>query len=72
MNETKNVLMFGNKNQMMLNNGLIIGGIASVGVGIITIVIGGGHYYKTVSGIVCEDQTSNIINDMFEDLTKTK
>ncbi len=71
MNNKKDVLMFGNKAQMKDTNWLIKAGISAIIGGVITLMIGGRSFYKSVWAIQGEDPTSNVINGMFEDLTKT-
>ena len=70
MTKKKNVMIFGNKSELLKTNRLCKAGIYTILAGVITLVIGGKNFYKTVGGIQCDDPASDTINDMYNSLTK--
>jgi uncharacterized membrane protein YidH (DUF202 family) len=64
----KNVLMFANKKEMRRTNRLLKAGVATIAVGVTTLVIGGLRFYKTVWAIQSDNCKSNVIDNMFNDL----
>ena len=68
MNNKKNVLMFGNKKQMLGINRLLTTGICTIVTGVVMLIIGGRRFYKSVDAISCDDPKSCVIDDMHNDL----
>jgi len=68
MNNKKNVLMFGNKKQMLGIDRLLTTGICTIVTGIVMLVIGGQRFYKSIDAIICDDPNSCVVDDMHNDL----
>ena len=68
MKEKKDVLLFGNKKQMLRNNLLLKAGVGSIIAGTITLIIGGRKFYKSIGATTADCPDSNVIDDIYNDL----
>jgi hypothetical protein len=68
----KDAMMFANQKQLLQTNRILKAGIYMALTGITLLAIGGRSFYNKVSAIKCDDSTSDVINDIFEDLRKHK
>ena len=68
MDEKKDVMMFGNKKQMIRTNLLLEAGVCTIIAGVITLAIGGRRFYKQVGAVGSDNSKSTVINDIYEEM----